>query len=107
MSNNTNANATKPTNAALPKLPALRGSATSAPSPCRCGCGTLVPRSYAPGHDATLAAWVKRVLVGQVTVAWVTEQHAGLGAAVARELRARSLPHVKWDAFPAADVKVG
>lgn len=97
----------------LVRLPALPGSATgSAPSsPCRCGCTTLVRRSYAPGHDGWLCGAVLRVLKGVTPVSWFVEVDKGAGTehavAVVRELKSRNLPHIDWSLYPVVDEKVG
>lgn len=92
----------------LVKLPALRGSATKPASPCLCGCGSLAARRYLPGHDARLAGFVRRVLVRQLDLAWIrTWAGDGVAEAVERELKARNLPHVKWEKFPVTDEGTG
>lgn len=95
----------------LPKLPSLPSTPTSVTlTPCLCGCGEKVARSFAPGHDARLASFVKRVLRGSMTIAGIVSWHveqgieedrsASIGAAVLREVKRRKLAHVKWDAEP-------
>lgn len=46
----------------LPKLPSLPKSRQL--NRCECGCNGLTGNRFVPGHDAKLAAWVKRVKAG-------------------------------------------
>jgi hypothetical protein len=75
--------------AKLPSLPALARS----PRPlvrCACGCFGLTQRRFVPGHDAKLAAWVKRVergVLGADPFGWIAE-NASTDAAEARSIAA-------------------
>lgn len=93
----------------LVRLPSMTRGADAASSFCRCGCRSVVPRSYRPGHDGWLCGAVLRVLKGQLTVAWFAEVDLGSGTrhadAIIRELRDRSLPHIDWSLYPVDDVK--
>lgn len=46
----------------LPKLPSLPKIVTRVA--CECGCGTPCGNRFAPGHDAKLLGYVKRVAAG-------------------------------------------
>lgn len=35
-------------------------------NPCRCGCGARVSKTYAPGHDARVFGWFKKVANGKM-----------------------------------------
>ena len=35
-------------------------------SPCKCGCGTMVNKNYAPGHDARVHGWAKKIQRGDM-----------------------------------------
>lgn len=73
---------------ALPALPKLPRAKKAADTPCGCGCGKLVARRFAPGHDATLHAWVLRVERGVIAVDAI--EHAGLRAAVTKAIAAKA-----------------
>lgn len=49
-------------NNSLPKLPSLPKIRTRVA--CACGCGTLCGNRFAPGHDAKLVGYVKRINAG-------------------------------------------
>lgn len=58
-------------NKPLPTLPtATRTRPTSA---CRCGCGRLTQRMFAPGHDARLKGLIIRQIRGVMTNADIAE----------------------------------
>lgn len=40
--------------------------APKAENPCGCGCGTLVARRFAQGHDARFYGWAKKIVSGQL-----------------------------------------
>ncbi len=77
-----------PTLPALPKLPKLKRTPKAATTPCGCGCGTLVARTFAPGHDSRLHAWVIRVERGLVAVAPEPHTSAVVEAVEARRVEA-------------------
>ena len=87
----------------LPSMPSSSRRSSVADTPCGCGCGELVARVFAPGHDARLAGWVKRVLRGVVTLEWI-KVHASKGEALATEraIKAGTLRHIDWAAERAA-----
>ena len=51
----------------LPKLPSLPKIRTRVA--CQCGCGRTCGNRFAPGHDAKLLGYVKRISLG----VWVKE----------------------------------
>lgn len=64
------------------KLPRKKATADK---PCGCGCGSLVARRFAVGHDAKLHGLTKRVAEGVVDLSEIG--HAGIRAAVEAELK--------------------
>jgi hypothetical protein len=73
---------------AMPKLPKMPRKPKAADMPCGCGCGKLVARRFAPGHDATLHAWVLRVNRGVIKASDIP--HAGLKAAVIKAIGSKA-----------------
>lgn len=90
----------------LSKLPAISsGKSGGSVSPCECGCGGTTKSRFVPGHDSILKGLVLRVLLGKVTLEDLVKVHGaapGQIDAIKREIKARSLPGIKWAEFPAS-----
>lgn len=86
----------KPAVKALPRLAPLPRLRTKVP--CECGCGTPCGNRFAPGHDARLLGFRKRVERGTWTLDFIaTEYSEGEARATAKALG------VKWE--PTKEVK--
>lgn len=70
----------------LPAMPSFSGARRL--SACYCGCGGVTARSFCPGHDSTLKAWVIRVERGVIAIGDIG--HEGLTKAVRATVESRA-----------------
>jgi len=61
-----NATATKKAVAPAKKAVAKKAAEPKVQNPCICGCGTMVNKNFAPGHDARVHGWAKKIERGEM-----------------------------------------
>ena len=55
-----------PTKGVAKKVSGAKGNGKEATNECQCGCGTATRGNFAPGHDARVHGWQKKIANGQM-----------------------------------------